>query len=72
MVVRGRARGAVGERNSHAKLTHQQIAEIRQKASLPFRWGERAALAKQYGVTGMTIYHIVSGKTWKGSEVGVW
>lgn len=72
MVVRGRARGPVGEANHHNKLTAEQVAEIR--AAAPegkFSWGQRKALAERYGVTGMTIFHIATGRTWKGSEVGL-
>jgi hypothetical protein len=68
---RGRRRAPAGELNGNAKLTPQQIGEIRERASHGFRRGERATLAKHYGVTGMTIYHIAKGKTWKGSEVGL-
>lgn len=71
MVVRGRARGAVGVRNRHNKLTPEQVAEIRSAApDGKFLRGQRKALAERFGVTGQTIRHIITGHTWKGSAVG--
>lgn len=64
--ARGRARGASGENHGHSKLTVEQVAEIR--AAAPhgrFPRGVRKALARKYGVSGMTIFQIASGRTWK-------
>lgn len=72
MVERHRARGPRGARNRHSKLTESQVAEIR--AAAPggsFGWGQRKLLAEKYGVTGMTIYHIASGRTWRGVDLAV-
>lgn len=61
-ISKGRQRGAVGERNSHAKLTLEQVQEIRKK----YR-GQNvstATIAKIYGVSQVSISYILIGKTW--------
>jgi hypothetical protein len=51
-----------GERNPRAKLTREQVAEIRSRAG----HGEsRRSLARRYGVGRTTIDFIVNGGTWK-------
>lgn len=51
-----------GERNGLAKLTEEQVLEIRAKY-VPGVYGTRR-LGKDYGVSRMTICHVVSGRTW--------
>ena len=53
-----------GEKNSHAKLTWQDVAQIRELAC-NYSWGLYAKIARQYGVHTNTICDIVSGKKWK-------
>jgi hypothetical protein len=48
-----------GSRNGRAKLTYDQAEEIRQQYA-----GSKAALARQYGVSGTAISYILQGKTW--------
>jgi hypothetical protein len=52
-----------GERHHGAKLTAEQVREIR--AADVTAPGARAALAKQYGVTPGLITNILKGKVWK-------
>lgn len=54
--------GAPGEANRHAKLTANQVLEIRRR----FDAGERGvSLAAEYGVLFNAISRIVTGVTWK-------
>lgn len=61
-INKGRQQGAAGERNSHAKLTREQVKEIRKKYS--GRNISSAAIAKIYGVSQVSISYILIGKTW--------
>lgn len=51
-----------GEADGNAKLTEEQVREIRA------RWtgerGQRGRLAAEYGVSPRTIYLVVTGETW--------
>ena len=76
-VAKGRQRGAKGERNTKAKLTTEQVAEIR-AAYVPAPIGHPrrgdpprsiTVLAERYGVTRSQIYHIVRGWNWKDYPV---
>ena len=49
-----------GENHHSAKLTEQQVREIRARHS-----ESRSALASEFGVTYQVIYQIHTGKTWK-------
>jgi hypothetical protein len=49
-----------GEKNARAKLTEQQVREIR----VAYRPGV-CGLAKRYGVTRSTIRSVATGRTWK-------
>ena len=55
----------IGENNTSAKLTEEQVRYIR-KVYIPYHpeFGAKA-LAKKFGVHRETIYSIVSGKSWK-------
>jgi DNA-binding XRE family transcriptional regulator len=57
---RGRAKylGAPGERNGSAKLSDEQVREIRKDQT-----HELARLAREYGVTPTTIWMIQAGKS---------
>lgn len=63
---KGRSNFARGERVGCAKLTASIVADIRRLAAL----GEMSlrALGRQFGVTGTTIEHCVSRKTWAHVE----
>lgn len=58
-----KGRMARGERSGPARLTEEQVREIR-RTYVP---GEMsyAALARRYGVAMVTIHHIVVGNTWR-------
>lgn len=57
-VEKGRSAGAPGERNSHAKLTAEQVAAIREDARFQY------VVAAEYGVSQSTISAIQRGQTW--------
>lgn len=64
MHEKGRAanEGALGMANSHAKLTDEQVIEIRER----FAHGElRRSLALEFGVGVTAISYIVNGHLWK-------
>lgn len=63
MVLRNRQRGAVGERNSHAKLNTGQILDIRRRAAS----GQRTIdLAYAFRVSSSQIRNIIRGDSWSG------
>lgn len=64
MAAKGRRRGAVGECNSHAKLTVADVRVIRERYEPRSRSTGRAALAGEYGVSVYTISKIVNGAIW--------
>ncbi len=65
MLERGRANKAKGETNGRAKLTAEQVAEIR-NSYVPRKYGHGShALAKKYGVSKPTIRAILNGEAWK-------
>lgn len=51
-----------GERNANAKLTAQQVAEIRAKRSAGATGAE---LALAYGITRNHVYWLANGRSWK-------
>jgi hypothetical protein len=53
-----------GENHTQARLTWEQVAEIRGR-HIPGRNGNAAALAKEYGVSYSHIWGIATGRTWK-------
>ena len=63
-----RPRRPAGEDHPTAKLTAAQVATIRathQPGAGPYRPGNTAALAREYGITPGSITDIVRGKTWR-------
>lgn len=52
-----------GEDNGHAKLTWEQVREIRAKYKP--RVYSVWKLAREYGVCGQGIHNIIKGKTWR-------
>jgi len=52
------------ERNPHAKLTQQNVKEIRNKY-VPRKYSQ-CVLAKEYGVTRTAIQAIIENRTWIG------
>lgn len=71
MAAKGRGRGVEGVLNANAKLTAEQVAEIRHRfkpAERPGRWrrGNVADLAAEFGVSKPYIYDLVHGK-WRKS-----
>lgn len=57
-----RQRQARGSRNGHAKLTEQQVAQIRERATQGDR---RRQLADEFGVSETTIHRIVTRQGWR-------
>ncbi|MEU4640849.1 HNH endonuclease signature motif containing protein [Micromonospora sp. NPDC023814] len=71
MVAKGRARGAEGVTNHNAKLTAQQVAEIRERYLPPAKRGggyrsNAQELAREFGITRQYVTQLVSG-TWRKS-----
>jgi hypothetical protein len=62
MMNKNRGNKPKGERNRHAKLSYDQIIEIRSITPNIFKHRE---IAKKYGVTRPTISSILRGATWK-------
>jgi hypothetical protein len=52
-----------GELHPNAKLTREQVIEIRKEILVPGT--SRDWLAKRHGVSRTTIDNIVSGRTWR-------
>ena len=66
-IRKGRARHASGESNGQAKLTLNDVQEIR--ATRAHRYHSSVSdLAYQYGVHRTTIYKIMKGKTWSAVQ----
>lgn len=57
-----------GEGNVHAKLTWQQVQEIRERYRRWSRQFSARALGRQYGVTHTNILSIVKEESWKASD----
>ena len=60
-------RQAKGEQNAKAKLTEEQVIEIRQHMPIRGRvdYGKVDRLCKKYNVSRHTIYGIWRGDTWR-------
>lgn len=67
MVQKGRGRGCPGEKNSHAKLTTEDIIFIRKQRGN--KKLNTVRLGEIYGVDNSTISSIQRGKLWKHLEV---
>ena len=61
MLEAGRAGGRKGETHHKAKMTSEQIAEIRQKRA---EGQTGTSLAKEYGLAHSGIYRIVNNRGW--------
>lgn len=64
MFAKGRGNSPIGRRNYHAKLTPDQVREIR-ATSTPLPRGELKRIADHYGVSGMVIRGILDGTGWR-------
>ncbi len=53
-----------GENNGRAKLSAQQVEEVRRTHNRSNKEASVQALAARYGVTPRAIYLILSGKRW--------
>ena len=62
MIAKGRAVHGRGETLYSAKLTEQNVRDIRAKHS---EGVTGSSLAREYGVTTGTISHIIKGRRWK-------
>ncbi len=65
--TKGRAGGARGVLNSHAKLTMDDVSDIRRRSAQGESGGD---LARAFGVTACTVHSIVNGKTWRTALLG--
>jgi hypothetical protein len=61
-IVRGRSLGPKGEANAKARITSDQVIEIRQR----YAKGElQSALAVEFGIAEPTVWCIVKRRSWK-------
>jgi len=58
MVSKGRERGAVGTKNGGAKLTEQQVKEIRASSEI------YKVISEKYGISDSMISNIKLGRSW--------
>jgi hypothetical protein len=58
-----KGRNQSGQTNGHAKLTDDQVLEIR---TIDWKGATRKQIAARYGVSRATISHILLGTHWKG------
>lgn len=65
MIARNRKNPAKGERAPQARLTEDQIKEIRSQFIKSDRTYGAYALARRYGVSGRAILNIVQDKSWR-------
>jgi hypothetical protein len=67
MVAKGRSKlcNKPGEANSNARLTNEQVREIRKRwAAAERNWGLQSQMARDYGVSQATIGSIVHNRSW--------
>ena len=65
MLKRGRAKPSAGEGHCSAKLTADQVREIRRRY-VPGVYGKGPhVLAKEFGVSKQSIQSLLKGKTWR-------
>ncbi len=57
-----------GEQQRSAKLTEEQVEEVRRDCVLGSRTHGQRAFARKYGVHPTTIWAIVNGETWKSGN----
>ena len=61
MVAKGRRRNRRGTTHPRAKVTEEQVAEIRKR----YRPGLGRSLAREYGLTQNSMWKLIHGETWK-------
>jgi hypothetical protein len=64
MAAKGRSAGSrrIGENHPMAKLTAEQVREIRQRYQNRARYSNGPALAKEYGVSRGTLWMVATGR----------
>lgn len=65
MVRKGRKASQKGECHSQAKLTDEQIAEVRRRYERHCPVNGGLALAREFGVSKATISMVVNGRIWR-------
>lgn len=53
-----------GSKNANAKLTEDQVRDIRSRYDGKWPYGAKTVVAKEFGVTPQMIHHIVHRKSW--------
>ncbi len=71
MINKNRNNNSFGEDHKNSKLTEKEVKEIRKKYKKQSKRGKKDGystykLAREYGVTQMTIYNIISNRIWIG------
>lgn len=65
-----KGRSTHGERNSQARMTWEQVRDIRRQGINPTTERQRVLeIAHDLGVTESTIRFIITGRTWKQTDV---
>lgn len=65
MSIKGRARGATGERNHSARLRRDDLPEIRRLVASGLSQRETG---RRFGVSHTAIQNVLNNKTWRGSK----
>lgn len=60
-----RGRSAVGERHGRHRVTAEIVRQIRQRCIPGSKENGQSALAREFGISQMQVWAIVSRKTWK-------
>lgn len=69
MINKGRSNRVRGERHPKAKLTGEEVKEIRRRFVSYDRTNGARALGREFGVTWQSILAVVSGKSWDGADI---
>lgn len=65
--VKGRYKYNVGENNANARLTWDQVREIRRLYRPKSKDANSAVLAKKFGVSDRAVVNIIRNERWKES-----
>lgn len=71
MAMRGRDKKVSGVTHHYAKLSPEIAAEIRRRYKPYCRKNSSCALAREFGVSQMSVWALLKGETWKCCQHGV-
>lgn len=64
MIAKGRAKHPAGEQHERARLTAEQVVEIRRRMA-EREWGDGAKIAREFGITSPHAFRIASRVIWR-------